>query len=143
VYDFVLRKLDDSPLALASTKGKVVVLSFWATWCSPCQILEPILGDMSQKYAKNTDVAFLGVNSDEDESLVPRFLSRMRWELPVAYSNGLKEFLRVDAFPTVIIPDRDGKTIFRVPGFPETGYIDALTTAVEKTISSSKNISPK
>ena len=52
VFDFVLRKLDNSPLPLAPMKGKVVVLSFWATWCSPCQILEPIIADMSEKYSK-------------------------------------------------------------------------------------------
>ena len=130
VFDFVLRRLDQSPLPLAPMKGKIVVLSFWATWCSPCQILEPILADMSEKYAKNPNITFLGVNADEDETIVPRFLSRMRWDLPVAYSNGLKEFLGVDAFPTVIILDRDGKTIFRVAGFPETGYIDTLTAAI-------------
>ena len=70
VFDFVLRQVDGSPLPLAPLKGKVVVLSFWATWCSPCYILEPILGNMAKKYSGNAGVAFLGVNSDEDETLV-------------------------------------------------------------------------
>ena len=130
VFDFVLRQVDGSPLPLAPLKGKVVVLSFWATWCSPCFILEPILGNIAKKYAANADVAFLGVNSDEDETLVPRFLAGVKWGFPVAYSDGLKEYLGVDAFPTVIILDRDGKTVFRVAGFPETGYVDALTAAI-------------
>jgi thiol-disulfide isomerase/thioredoxin len=130
VFDFVLRQLDGNPLPLAPLKGKVVVLSFWATWCTPCYMLEPILGDISKKYAANGDVAFLGVNADEDETLVPRYLARVKWELPVAYSNGLKEYLGVDAFPTVIILDRDGKTVFRVAGFPEEGYLETLTAAI-------------
>ncbi len=130
VFDFVLRQVDGSPLPLAPLKGKVVVLSFWATWCSPCFILEPILGNVAKKYAANADVAFLGVNSDEDETLVPRFLAGVKWGFPVAYSDGLKEYLGVDAFPTVIILDRDGKTVFRVEGFPETGFVDALTAAI-------------
>jgi len=131
VFDFVLRQLDGGPLPLRPLKGKVVVLSFWATWCSPCYVLEPILGDMAKKYSANADVAFLGVNSDEDETLVPRFLARVKWDLPVAYSNGLKEYLGVNAFPTVIILDRDGKTVFRVEGFPEDGYAEALVTAIQ------------
>jgi thiol-disulfide isomerase/thioredoxin len=139
VFDYVLRQADGSPLPLAPLKGKVVVLSFWATWCSPCYLLEPILGNIAKKYAANADVAFLGVNSDEDETLVPSFLARVKWELPFAYSNGLKEYLGVDAFPTVIILDRDGKTVFRVAGFPEEGYVDALTAAIRSTAGPPKN----
>jgi thiol-disulfide isomerase/thioredoxin len=139
VFDFVLRQVDGSPLPLAPLKGKVVVLSFWATWCSPCYILEPILGNMAKKYSGNAGVAFLGVNSDEDETLVPRFLAEVKWPLPVAYSDGLKEYFGVDAFPTVIILDRDGKTVFRVAGFPEEGYVDALTAAIHSAAGPPKN----
>ena len=71
------------------------------------------------------------MNADEDETVVPRFLSRMKWDLQVGYSNGLKEFLGVDAFPTVIILDRDGKTVFLRGGISENGYIDALSAAIK------------
>ena len=138
VFDFVLRQVDGSPLPLKPLKGKVVVLSFWATWCSPCYILEPILGNMAKKYAANSDIAFLGVNSDEDETLVPSFLAGVKWVLPIAYSDGLKEYFGVDAFPTVIILDRNGKTVFRVEGFPEQGYVDALNAAIHSAVGTTK-----
>jgi thiol-disulfide isomerase/thioredoxin len=141
VFDFVLRQVDGTPLPLAPLKGKVVVLSFWATWCSPCFILEPILGNMAKKYSANTNIAFLGVNSDEDESLVPPFLAGVKWILPVAYSDGLKEYFGVDAFPTVIILDHDGKTVFRVEGFPEQGYVDELTAAINSAAGPPKTAS--
>jgi thiol-disulfide isomerase/thioredoxin len=139
VFDFVLRQVDGSPLPLAPLKGKVMVLSFWATWCSPCFILEPILGNMMKKYSADSDVVFLGVNSDEDETLVPPFLANVRWVLPVAYSDGLKEYFGVDAFPTVIILDRNGTTVFRVEGFPEQGYVDALTAAIHSAAAAPRN----
>ena len=70
---------------------------------------------------------------------MPRFLAEVKWPLPVAYSDGLKEYFGVDAFPTVIILDRDGKTVFRVAGFPEEGYVDALTAAIHSAAGPPKN----
>ncbi|MGH9702782.1 MAG: tetratricopeptide repeat protein, partial [Candidatus Acidiferrales bacterium] len=45
---FVLRKPDGTPVPLAGMKGKIIVVSFWATWCAPCRELEPIFAQVAQ-----------------------------------------------------------------------------------------------
>jgi thiol-disulfide isomerase/thioredoxin len=131
VFDFVLRRLDGTPYALAPLKGKIIVLSFWATWCAPCRELEPELAKIAKSYSQNSDVVFLAVNADEEQSLVPDFLQHVKWDLDVAFSDGLSRFLGVTALPTVMVLDRNGKIAYNAAGFPEHGFTESLTAAVE------------
>src|ERR1700678_3620900 len=121
-FSFVLRNLDGSPLPLAPLKGKVVVLSFWATWCGPCRELEPEFVQIAKNYTGNTNLAFYAVNTDEDETLVPGFVSKEKWDVPVVFADGLDDFMNVTGLPTVIIFDRAGKIAFRMDGFPTKGF---------------------
>ncbi|MFZ3218095.1 MAG: thioredoxin domain-containing protein, partial [Candidatus Acidiferrales bacterium] len=68
-YAFVLRTLDGAPVPLAPARGKVLVLSFWATWCGPCRELEPQFVQVAKAYAGNPNIVFYAVNTDEDQSL--------------------------------------------------------------------------
>ena len=133
-FSFVLRNLDGSPLPLAPLKGKVIVLSFWATWCGPCRELEPEFVQISKNYAGNTNLAFYAVNTDEDETLVPGFVAKEKWDVPVAFADGLDDFMNVTGLPTVIILDRAGKIAFRMDGFPTKGFTEYLTTAIQETL---------
>ncbi len=130
VYDFVLRRLDNSPFPLAPLKGKTLVLSFWATWCAPCRELEPQLAQIAKRHAGQPDVVFLAVNADEDESLVPDYLAREKWDLNVVFSDGLARFFGIDALPTVFVLDRDGKVVYKAAGYPEHGFAESIENAV-------------
>jgi thioredoxin-related protein len=76
----------------------------------------------------------LAVNADEDQSLVPLFVAREKWDVPTVYSDGLGKFLGVNALPTVIILDRNGKIVYRVAGFPEQGFAESLTDAIQAAV---------
>jgi len=131
---FVLTKLDGAPLLLASLKGKVVVLSFWATWCSPCRELEPLFSRVAQDFAGNADVVFLSVNTDEDRTRVAPFIAQQKLAVPVAYSDGLDNFMKVRTLPTVMILDRTGEIAYRASGMPPQGFSESLTTAVQNSL---------
>jgi thiol-disulfide isomerase/thioredoxin len=130
VFDFVLRRLDGTPFPLAPLKGKVIVLSFWATWCAPCRELEPLLVQVAKQYADNPGVAFLAVNTDEDESQIPAYIAEVKWDLPLVYSDGLGKFLGVIALPNVIILDRDAKIVYSAAGLPEKGFTESIQNAL-------------
>jgi thiol-disulfide isomerase/thioredoxin len=135
-FAFVLRNVDGTTTSLEPLKGKIVVLSFWATWCGPCQVLEPQLGQIARAYSGNSSLAFFEVNTDEDETLVAPFLAHEKWELPVVYADGLDEFLGVISLPTVMILDRNGKIAYRVNGFSPNGFSESLVAAIQAALGS-------
>jgi thiol-disulfide isomerase/thioredoxin len=135
-YAFVLRKMDGSAVPLAPLRGKVLVLSFWATWCGPCRELEPQFLQVAKNYAGNADIVFYAVNTDEDESLVAPFLSHEKWDVPVVYADGLDDFVKVQSLPTVLILDRSGKITYRINGYPPEGFAENLTNAIQAAVGS-------
>jgi thiol-disulfide isomerase/thioredoxin len=133
-FEFVVRRLDGSPLPLAPLKGKVVVLSFWATWCEPCQELEPLFNQVAGNYVGNTQVAFFAANTDDDQTQVPPFVAGQKWDVPVIYADGLDDFMKVDSLPTVLVLGRGGNIVYRVGGLPPEGFTESLTAAIQSAL---------
>jgi len=64
--------LDGGQLDLASMRGKVVVMNFWASWCNPCRAEAPTLVKVAQDTAAQ-GVAFVGINIKDDRGAARRF----------------------------------------------------------------------
>ncbi len=133
-FSFVVRRLDGSSFALNSLKGKIVVLSFWATWCAPCRELEPMFNTVARTYAGNSEVVFFAVSADDDEAQVPAFGAREKWDVPVIYSDGLDAFMKADTLPTVVVLGRSGEVVYRTGGLPRDAFADSLTAAIQAAL---------
>jgi len=132
-YEFTLRKAPEgTPFPLADSKGKVVVLNFWATWCGPCRELEPHFEKVAAHFAGEKDVLFYGLNCDEDESLVAPYLAEERPKTTILFADGLDILLRVNSFPTTVILDRAGKVAYRSDGFDPDDIEKVLTEAITR-----------
>jgi thiol-disulfide isomerase/thioredoxin len=130
---FVLSRPDGSaPFQMQSAKGKIVVLSFWATWCTPCRELEPQLAKLQQEYAGRADVTFVAVNTDEDSTRVAPFLEQVHFLGTVAFADGLDTLLGVNDLPTLMILDRTGKIAYRAEGYDPDTSAALLKTAIDK-----------
>ncbi len=138
VFSFAVRRLDGSSVRLDSLRGKIAVLSFWATWCAPCRELEPLFDAVARTYAGNSDVAFFAVNTDDDEAQVPAFVAREKWDVPVIYSDGLGAFTKSDTLPTVVVLGRNGEIVYRTGGFPRDAFADSLTAAIQAALGAAR-----
>jgi thiol-disulfide isomerase/thioredoxin len=131
---FVVRRLDGSAMPLAPLDDKIVVLSFWATWCGPCRELEPMFNQVARTYVGNSGIAFLAVNTDDDETAVPPFVAREKWDVPVVYADGLDNFMKVETLPTVLVLGRTGEIVYRVDGLAPDGFPESLTAAIQSAL---------
>src|SRR4029077_9166737 len=115
---FTLTALDGGKLDLKSTRGKVVIFDFWATWCVPCRAQHPLYEELKKRFRERDDVMFLSVNTDEDHQLVAPFLEAQRWSASnIFFDNGLVRLLTVSTIPTPIIADKQGRLASRMNGF--------------------------
>jgi thiol-disulfide isomerase/thioredoxin len=133
--DFLLRKAPDgAPFPLKGSKGKVLVVNFWATWCGPCHALEPMFARVAADFQSNSEVLFLAANCDEDESLVAGYLESDKPHTAVVFADGLDRFFTVNSFPTVMVIDRTGKVAYRSDGFSPDTFEQELAAGVRRAL---------
>jgi len=133
--EFTLRKaVNGAPYPLKDTKGKVVVLNFWATWCGPCHALEPLFAQVASDFHGLPEALFLSANCDEDETLVAPYLEKDKITTEVVFADGLDRLFSVNSFPTVIVIDRQGKIAFRSDGFQPDTFERDLSSAVRRAL---------
>jgi thiol-disulfide isomerase/thioredoxin len=115
-----LKDLAGHKQKLASTRGQIVVLSFWATWCTPCQEELPRLSKLSEQYA-GKNVRFVAVSIDEpkDRGKIQPFLDKQKVGLEVwvgASSDDLARFGLGDIVPGTVVLDPQGELVGRIMG---------------------------
>src|ERR1700692_3431224 len=109
--DFTLKDSAGSPVKLSVYKGKVVLLDFWATWCTCCKVEIPLYVEFQNKY-RNDGLVAIGVSMDDDgwKSVKP-FLDEHKLNYPVVIANQelTTRYGGLPSLPMTLLIDRDGK----------------------------------
>jgi thiol-disulfide isomerase/thioredoxin len=110
--EFAAKGMDGGTVNLAATRGKVVLLNFWATWCGPCRMEVPDLVELQKKYPERLQVIGLVVD-DEDEEAVRAFAKRYSINYPIAMATSemRSRFGGVPALPTTFVIDAQGRVV--------------------------------
>jgi len=112
--NFTLLDSNGAKITLASLKGKVVLLNFWATWCGPCRIEIPWFIEFNKVY-KSRGFAVVGVSMDEDgwKSVKPYLAAKkMDYAIVIGTEDLAKAYGGIDSLPSTFVLDRDGKIAF-------------------------------
>lgn len=120
--------------SLASYRGKVVYVDFWASWCTPCLTSLPLLDKLRTEFPPE-QFQILAVNVDKEPEKARGFLARHPVGYPsVADPEGrLPEVFELETMPTSYLIDSRGIVRYVHKGF-RAGDIDEIRTRIRALI---------
>lgn len=134
--DVVGFTLGGDKVKLSDLRGKVVVVSFWATWCGYCLKELPILEGIQKVAGKQHNVQVIAVNTEERDTF--RRISRIMKDFTMAMANdaggSAQEAYGVKGIPHLLIIGRDGMIIRVYRGYGEE-TLDRITADINLAIS--------
>ena len=104
--EFVRTDLNHRKLDLRAYRGRIVLLSFWATWCAPCQLEMPRFVAWQNRYGPR-GLQIIGISMDDDPASAWRLVKKMNLNYPVAMGD-----------------EKLGRLYGGVMGLPQTFLID-------------------
>jgi thiol-disulfide isomerase/thioredoxin len=109
--NLTLKDMSNKDVSLASFKGKVIVLNFWATWCGPCKVEIPSFVDLQSQYGKN-GLQIIGVSVDDTLDKLKSFTAQIKMNYPVLQGLGRDDvqdaFGPIFGVPTTVVISRAG-----------------------------------
>jgi len=140
---FSLSTPDGRTIHASDLRGNVVVLAFWATWCSPCRAELPKIAEAYARYRTNPQVKFWAVDTGGAEETVEKataFIAQRGWDLPCAFSNQTtNNALGVSGIPKLIILDQKGQMRVIHDGYDGAeSLVVSLSRDIDRLLISSK-----
>ncbi len=108
--DFRLETRDGRPLALDDFKGRLLILSFWASWCESCRREFPSLSELWHRY-RDRGLAVVAISIDREPKAAWRAGIRFGADFPLAVDAGRRVAHRyeVQGVPTTYLIGVDGR----------------------------------
>src|SRR5262245_36140585 len=131
--NFTVKDIDGKDVALSTFMGNVILLNFWATWCSPCRKEVPGFVGLYNTY-QSQGLVVLGVSVDDSLPPVQRFAKQFKINYPVLLGHDRidlqKAFAPIPGYPTTVLIARDGRICFQHTGFAPLEQFEAKIKAL-------------
>ena len=120
--------------SLNSLKGKIILLDFWASWCSPCLASIPKLQALKNKYSKD-NFEIIGINLDRNLITLKKtcISKKMDWSQIQDLDNSIQNKYGVFKIPTLILIDKAGKIILKSTGLEDNNSLEIKLNSLLKS----------
>jgi thiol-disulfide isomerase/thioredoxin len=124
-YAFSLKTVAGETISADKLRGKVVLLDFWATWCSPCMRKMPDLKSLHERH-KEAGLEVVGLSLDNDSAKAREAYKKLAisWPLHVIPADAnsraaLRDVTGIQNIPRLILLDRNGVVRADLNGWSE------------------------
>jgi peroxiredoxin len=120
--NFEIATVEGTPFRTVDVRGRVVVLSFFATWCGPCQKELPHLQTLWEEFRGNGDFRMLVVGRGESDQVVKAFRQQHRFTFPMAADpqRSVSGNFASQYIPRTYLISREGIVVHEWTGYYET-----------------------
>lgn len=133
--DFQLITFSGEEFRKADLEGKIVVINFWASWCSPCENEAPFLENAWQEFSKTNDVQFIGVDYVDTEPEALDFIAKLGISYPNGADTGTKisDAYRITGVPETFVLDQSGTiTYIQIGPFTDADELIEVISQLRK-----------
>jgi len=128
--DFTLRDIDGKSVTLSELEGRVVVMSFWATWCGPCKEEMPHLQKMYAEHeADGLTVLSISIDDARSASRVKPFIKKNGYSFPVLLdrdSTVISAYNPAKTLPYTVLVNRSGEVFKKHSGYNPGDEVELL-----------------
>ncbi|NGY04683.1 TlpA family protein disulfide reductase [Solimonas terrae] len=127
---------DGRPLRVSDYRGRVLITTFWASWCGPC-VRELSLLERLQRAAGRERVAVVGVDWNESAAQyqrIARNLQSLQLSLSLDADGRVGEAYAVRAIPRMFIVDQDGRLAYSHTGYDPESSIATIVNEVDELL---------
>ncbi len=136
IPDFALRTLAGETRRISEYRGEVVLVNFWATWCSACRQQFTALEDLHEKY-HGSGLTLLSVNIDDDAKAAAEMVKRLKLSFPVLMDarKDVAKLYELENLPFTVLVDREGTVRALYSGYKlgdERAYLQQVRTLLKE-----------
>lgn len=131
--NFKLPTLDGKIVELKDTRGKITILNFWASWCSPCQMEAPHLQTFYENNKDMVEILAVNITSKDVRKDMEKFVNEHQITFPVLLDETGDVSTMYGAFtiPTTIFLNEEGVIVQEFVGPMEEAFLTEVVESIE------------
>ena len=137
---YTFNTADGTAISNDSQTGRITVLYFWGSWCSPCKEASPLISEMAKEQsAKPVDIFGLAIREADTDQTRSDFNREKYNHQLVLDSQGLTSTLGVRVYPTIVVVNASGEIIFQESirkQYDSAALVEQAKKAINKALAS-------